>query len=457
MTPGGSGAVYDRPMPDRSDPVNVLLVGSGGREHALAWKLAQSPRMGAFWTTGSANPGIGAFARQVDVPVDFANPYRLKSFCDKNDIGLVVIGPEDPLAVGLADALQAEGRVVFGPKRDAARLEADKAWMRTLLRGASVPMGEGRSFTDPSAAKAYLETRTEPHVIKAAGLAKGKGVLIPETKEEALEAIERIMVRREFGDAGASVVIEERLVGWEASILALVDGRNLFILEPCQDHKRLGDNDTGPNTGGMGAICPGGITDDELLAEVQRDILVPTVDAMRREGMDFLGVLYAGIMVTHAGPKLLEYNVRFGDPECQAIMPRLEGDLLQAMLDAGRRRLDEAELSFNAGATCCVVLAADGYPESPRKGDVIEGIDDATELDGVEVFLAGVAQAADGSLVTNGGRVLSVVAKAEDAERARTLAYKAAELIRFDGKVMRTDIGQANVKVRAAENPLLAW
>lgn len=424
-------------------PLNVLLVGGGGREHALAWRMSQSPRMGRLFLTDAQNPGLAALGTAVDVPVDYRNPFRLQRFCEKNQVGLVVIGPEEPLSLGLADALAAPGRVVFGPSAAAARLEADKAWCKQLVRNASVPMAEGRSFTDFQAARAYVETREDPPVIKASGLAKGKGVVVPETLAEAVEALERMMLKLEFGEAGRTVVVEERLEGTEASVLNLVDGRNIYVLEPCRDHKRLGEGDTGPNTGGMGVVCPGGITDDALLNQIQAEIVVPTVDALRREGVEFRGVLYAGVMLTPAGPKLLEFNTRFGDPECQALMVRLESDLIEVMLAAGQRRLDEVDLRWTQDHVCCVVLASRGYPGRYKTGVPIEGLEEASKVPGVVVFHAGTRMegGSGGKVVTSGGRVLNVVGRGATLAEARRRAYEACELIRFEGKTLRRDIG----------------
>jgi phosphoribosylamine--glycine ligase len=425
------------------DRVNVLLVGGGGREHALAWRISQSRRLGKLWITDPQNPGLEALGAPIDVPADYRQPFRLQRFCDKNGIGLVVIGPEEPLSLGLADALAAPGRVVFGPSAAAARLEADKAWCKQLARNASVPMAEGRIFTDYQAARAYVETREEPPVIKASGLAKGKGVIVPATIAEALEALERIMVKLEFGEAGRTVVVEERLDGTEASVLCIVDGRNIYVLEPCRDHKRLGDGDTGPNTGGMGVICPGGISDDALINQIQAEIIVPTVDALRREGIEFRGVLYAGVMLTPAGPKLLEFNTRFGDPECQALMVRLESDIIELMLATGTRKLDEADVRWSPEAVCCVVLASAGYPNRYKTGVPIEGLDAAAAVPGVVVFHAGTKRepGAGGRIVTSGGRVLNVVGRGATMAEARRRAYDACDLIRFEGKTLRRDIG----------------
>ncbi len=429
--------------PHATGTINILLMGGGAREHAIAWKLSQSPRLGTLYTTHPGNPGIAALAVPVpeDVPVDAKDPFRLQRFCQTADIGLVIIGPEDPLAAGFADVLRTDTTLVFGPSKEAAQLESDKAWSKTILRAASVPMADGRVFRNHEEAHIYLESREEPPVIKAAGLAKGKGVIIPETVEESLEALDRIMKHREFGDAGNEVVIEERLEGREVSVLALVDGRTLYVLEPCQDHKRLADGDAGPNTGGMGAFCPGGTTDDETLDLIQSEILVPTVDAMRREGIEFVGVLYAGLMLTPAGPKVLEFNVRFGDPECQSLMARLDTDLIDLCVATCTRSLGETVIDWNPAAACTVVLASHNYPASPRTGDVITGLDDAAAIDHVQIFHAGTAMNAKGEIITAGGRVLSVTAVGDDLTEARDRAYAAAELINFPGKQMRTDIG----------------
>ncbi len=492
--------------------VNVLLIGGGGREHALAWKLAQSPRLGKLWLTDNANPGLGALGTFVDVPVDIKQIFRLKLFCDKNAIGLVVIGPEEPLAQGYADALIQPGRVVFGPVQAAARLEWDKAWCKQLMRGAAIPTAEGRIFTDPESARAYVESRVHDDdaikalyeeaskyrdaadrrkhiryrisadkslaasyakkhddlpVIKAAGLAKGKGVILPSTLEEAVGvngAIDRIMVKKEFGEAGNTLLVEERLEGREVSVLAITDGRTIYLLEACQDHKRLGDGDTGPNTGGMGVICPCGLTglgqekDEELLKQIEGEILVPTLDAVRRDGIDYRGVIYAGLMLTPAGPKVLEYNCRFGDPECQALLVRMESDLIDLLMAVGTRKLEDQEIKWKDGegaASCVVVLASAGYPEKPKSGAPILGLEEAGKVPGVVVFHSGTKRAVvDGqrAIVTAGGRVLSVTATGANPAEARKRAYEAVAKIRFEGMQVRTDIG-AVAKVKPETIP----
>jgi len=424
------------------DKINVVLVGGGGREHALAWKIRQSARLGALWTTHPENPGIAALARPVGMPFSVKEAYRLAQFCAHNDIGLVVVGPEEPLAGGLADALATDRTLVFGPTKEAAQLEADKAWAKRLMRSASIPTGEARIFTDAESARAFVESRTEGVVVKAAGLAKGKGVMVCDDAAQAVAAIDRIMVQREFGDAGNQIVIEERLDGPEVSVLALVDGRNILILDPCQDHKRLGEGDTGPNTGGMGAYSPAPVLSARDMEHVQREILIPTVDALRREGIEYRGLLYAGLMLTHAGPKVLEFNVRFGDPECQCLLPRLRGDLLEALWATAAGRLESIdELDFDARSACCIVLASAGYPGEYKRGNPIEGIDAAAGTPDVVVFHAGTARDTQGRITTSGGRVLNVVGLGETLDAARATAIAACDKIRFEGKTLRRDIG----------------
>ncbi|HZW10802.1 MAG TPA: phosphoribosylamine--glycine ligase [Phycisphaerales bacterium] len=429
-------------MTDRADRINVLLVGGGGREHALALAIRRSPRLGELFITHASNPGLAALGTAVDVPVSAREMYRLVQFADRRDIGLVVVGPEGPLAEGYADALASETRLVFGPTKDGARLESDKAWCKSLMREALVPVAEGREFTDVDAAVRYASSRPEPPVVKAAGLAAGKGVFVPASTAEACDAVRRIMTGRVFGDAGRTVVIEERLSGREVSVLAITDGRSIFILPPCQDHKRLLDGDNGPNTGGMGAFCPSEAIDAATMGRIEREILVPTVDALKRDGIDYRGVLYAGLMLTPSGPKLLEYNVRFGDPECQVLMARLRSDVIELMLGACTRTLDRVDIEWDGRPAVCVVLASGGYPDAPRTGAPITGIDQAGATEGVTVLHAGTARDAGGRIVTAGGRVLNVVALGDSLGEARERAYGAAGKIQFEGRVMRTDIAR---------------
>lgn len=427
------------------EKINVLLVGTGGREHALGWRLSQSPRLGTLWVESGANAGLAELGtpcpEQVSGTLTTNTRFRLKKFCEVNAIGLVVVGPEDPLASGIADLLQAEDRLIFGPTAAGARLEADKGYAKTLMRSAAVPNADGRIFDSHEIARTYIEQRGGSCVVKAAGLAAGKGVVVCKTPEEALQAVDLIMNDRAYGDAGASVVIEERLEGQELSVLALVDGRTISVLDPCQDHKQVGEGDVGPNTGGMGAYCPTPLSKRELMANVHRDILVPIVDALRRDGIDFRGVLYAGLMLTPSGPKVLEFNVRFGDPECQPLMSRFKGDLLEVLWRTAAGSLGEADFDFDDRTACTVVLCSEGYPGKYPKGRVIKGLARAEKMDDVVVFHSGTLRADDGTVITNGGRVLGVTALGEDLRTARDRANAACDLIDFEGAFHRRDIG----------------
>lgn len=426
-----------------NESINVLLIGGGGREHALAEAISKSPKLGTLYATDTQNPGIAALAVGVDVEHDHEKFYRLGQYCDSHDISLVLIGPEDPLAAGWADKLakRADGtpRLIFGPSQQGAQLEANKAYAKQVMRSASIPTAEGKLFQDADHADEYMKTRDEPYVVKATGLAKGKGVIVPSTTEEGLEAIDQILRKKIFGDAGKEILIEERLKGIEVSVLALYDGQNILVLPPCQDHKRLLDEDKGPNTGGMGAFCPSGTLTDELSRQIESEVLVPVADALRRDEIDFKGVLYAGIMLTPGGPKVLEFNVRFGDPECQPLMVRLESDALELMIATASGKLDQADIRFTDDHAVCLVLAAEGYPQNPRKGDLITGVDRASAMPDVHVHHAGTKMT-KGDLYTNGGRVISVTALGSSLEDARAKAYRAAECIEFEGKQYRTDI-----------------
>lgn len=419
----------------------MLLIGGGGREHAIAVGLKASPRLGQLHVTHPENPGLGALGIAVDVPVDPRQLYRLDQYCNTHNIGLIVIGPEEPLAQGFADGLRRDDRPVFGPNADGARLEADKAWCKELLRAAVVPMAEGRAFSNYESAANYLRSREHPPVIKASGLAKGKGVVLPDTLQEAHKVLHEIMVDKIFGEAGSKVVLEDRMTGREVSVLAITDGKAIQLLPTAQDHKRLLDGDEGPNTGGMGAFCPSNALDDRTMARVEQEILLPTVDTLKREGIDFRGVLYAGIMLTPAGPRVLEYNVRFGDPECQVILPRLKSDLLELLLACAQRRLGEIDLQWDPRPAVCIVIASQGYPDKPVLGVPIHGISEAEAVPGVTVFYAGAKVDSFGQTVTAGGRVLAITALGDDLAHARDLAYQAAKCIDFPGMQMRTDIG----------------
>ncbi|MCS7045316.1 MAG: phosphoribosylamine--glycine ligase [Gemmataceae bacterium] len=419
--------------------MNVLVVGKGGREHALVWKLAQSPRVSqVFCAPGNA----GTAQDGVNVPIEANDIHELCRFAKKNEIGLTVVGPEEPLALGIVDYFQKEGLRIFGPTKAAAQLETSKVFCKKLMRDADVPTAEFRVFDHPEPARRFVETREYPVVVKADGLAAGKGVIVCDTHAEALAAIERIMVREEFGRAaGRQIVIEKRLEGEELSVLAIVAGRTILTLAPAQDHKRVFDNDTGPNTGGMGAYCPAPLGTSAILDEVEAHALVPTIHAMKRRRMPFRGVLYAGLMVTNQGPRLLEYNVRFGDPETQAVLMRLKTDLFELLLAAAEDRLsDFAEgLQWDPRPAVCVVMASQGYPGPYAKGKLIRGLEDVARMPDVKVFHAGTKIDAN-HVVTDGGRVLGVTALGDTLADAKRNAYSAVGKISFQGAFWRTDI-----------------
>jgi phosphoribosylamine--glycine ligase len=426
--------------------VNVLLIGGGGREHALAAAISRSSKLGTLYATHMGNPGIAKLAEPVDVPVSKNELYRLAQFCDKNKIELVVIGPEDPLAEGWADALRKKSdgsqRMIFGPGAKGAQLEADKAYAKQMMKAASVPTAEGKVFTKFEQAQEFLRTRDELFVIKATGLAKGKGVIVPKTNEEGIAAARDMLVNRAFGDAGKSILVEEALKGTEVSVLALLDGHNILVLPPCQDHKRLRDNDEGPNTGGMGAFCPAETISDSVMHQIESEVLVPIADALRRDEIEFRGVLYAGIMLTPGGPKVLEFNVRFGDPECQPLMTRLQSDVIELLWATAAGTLDQVDVQYSPQQCVTVVLASKGYPEAPENGFPITGIEDAETIEGVSVFHAGTKLDEDGNVVTNGGRVLAVTALGDSMEQARDRAYAAIDKIHFEGMQLRRDIAK---------------
>lgn len=434
-----------RDAPSPSAVTNVLLIGGGSREHALAERLATSTGLGTLYITHRDNPGLAALGTPVNVPVSQRELYRLVGFCESHAIGMVVIGPEDPLAEGFTDRLATANRIVFGPTAAAARLEADKAWAKDLMRSAAIPTAEARIFDHYESARAYVQSRTEAPVLKAAGLAKGKGVFVPDTIDEALAALDELMLKDRFGDAARRILVEERLTGDEVSVLALVDGRTIAVLPTCQDHKRLREGDTGPNTGGMGAFCPSSLIDDATMSRIESEILVPIVDILRREGVVYRGVLYAGLMLTHAGPKVLEFNVRFGDPECQPLMARFQGDLLDVLRRTATGTLVDADYSWDPRPACCVVLASEGYPESPKVGVPISGLDKAAQLDAVHIHHAGTRRLTDGSIVTAGGRVLSITALGDTLAEARDRAYEACDMIEFPGKTLRRDIASSAI------------
>jgi phosphoribosylamine--glycine ligase len=423
--------------------MNVLVIGNGGREHALAWKIAQSARVErVFVAPGNA----GTAADAENVPIDAGDFPALIKFAQTNGVGLTVVGPEAPLAAGIVDAFQDAGLRVFGPAKAAAQLEGSKVFCKNLLRGADVPSADYRVFRDAASAQRFVadrypdEGQDVPLVVKADGLAAGKGVIVCHKREDALRAIERICVQREFGDAGKEIIIEERLDGQEASVLAITDGRTIVTLTPAQDHKPAYDGDRGPNTGGMGAYCPAPLVDPTMLSWVEEHMLVPTVHALKRSRNPFSGVLYAGLMLTSQGPKILEYNVRFGDPECQPILMRLKSDLVDVLDAAVDGRLDEIQpLEWDTRPAVCVVMASDGYPGAYEKGHAIRGLDSADALEDVKVFHAGT-QIKDDQVVTSGGRVLGVTAVGNSISAAKLKAYTAVKCIRWPGAWCRKDI-----------------
>ncbi len=416
--------------------MDVLLIGSGGREHAIAWKLRQSKQLGKLYIA----PGNAGTAQcGENVPIEDHNIPALVAFAKEKRVGLAVVGPEEPLAKGAVDAMEAAGIKAFGPNAAAAQLEADKAFSKQLMRSGAISTAEGRVFDRFSDAKAYIASRDEPVVIKAAGLAKGKGVIVCDDPAEGILAAEKIMVDRIFGDAGARVVVEDKLLGEEASILAFVDGHSIYVMESAQDHKPIGDGDTGPNTGGMGAYCPAPIITDDMMVRITREVFVPTVDAMNRNGTPFKGVLYAGLMITSGGPRVLEFNVRFGDPETQPILMRLQSDLLEVFLAVCAGTLEEVFLKWDPRPAVCVVMASGGYPDHYEKGKVITGLKEAEELADVVVFHAGTALK-NGAVVTSGGRVLGVTALGTNIAAAKARAYETVDRIHFDGAYWRHDI-----------------
>lgn len=415
--------------------MRVLVIGHGGREHALAWKLSRSPSVSKVFVA-QGNWGTAEVATNVAIPE--TDHRELIRFCQKERIDLVVIGPEAPLVAGLADDFRQAGIPALGPSKEAARLEGSKVFCKRLLQKAKVPTPPFQVFNDMEAVEIFLSEHLGPCVVKADGLAAGKGAIVCDNSDQAREAAARMLIAREFGPAGDQILIEERLTGQELSVLALTDGRTISVLEPCQDHKRLKDDDQGPNTGGMGAYCPASLLSPDDLRRVETDILIPTLHALRTRKSPFQGVLYAGLMLTRGGLKVLEYNVRFGDPECQPLLMRWKSDLGETLLAAATGRLADAPIEWDPRPAVCVVMASAGYPESSTKGSVIRGLDRAPS-DDVMVFHAATHRE-DDRWVTSGGRVLGVTALGATLTDARDRAYEVVDSISFTGAQVRRDI-----------------
>lgn len=422
--------------------MNILVIGSGGREHALAWKLAQSVRVGKVYVA-PGNGGTALDSRLENIAI--TDPAELADFATANRIALTVVGPEAPLAAGIVNLFRERGLKIFGPTREAAQLESSKDFAKSFMARHGIPTARYRTFTDPSEAHRYIDEQGAPIVIKADGLAAGKGVIVATTLQQAHEAVNMMLSDNRFGNAGARVVIEEFLEGEEASFIVLVDGKNVLPLATSQDHKRLKDHDEGPNTGGMGAFSPAPVVTPALHARILREIIIPTVNGMRKDGIPYSGFLYAGLMIDKNGnPKTLEFNCRMGDPETQPIMSRFKSDLALVLEHAVNGTLDSIELEWDRRVALGVVMAAAGYPENPRKGSVISGIPDESE--NCIVFHAGTRLDNEGRLLTSGGRVLCVVGLADTMRMAQKTAYDTVESIYFEGVQYRHDIGWRALK-----------
>ncbi len=465
--------------------INTLLVGGGGREHAIARLIKKSKLIGKFWCTHATNPGISQYAIQTPVSWDQKKPDIFVRWCQKENINLVIVGPEAPLAEGIADHLRKKNIEVFGPGKDGAMLESDKSFAKKIMHQVAVPTAEARTFEDGIEAQRYILRRIDkelerdnkkslaeevsnfqiPHndrdhesyfkpsqdlemwlanyayscVIKCAGLAAGKGVIICHNLSDALNTISLVMDTKKFGDAGKKILIEEFLIGQEVSVLALTDGQTLWILDPCQDHKAVGEGDLGPNTGGMGAYCPTPLINKSTLEEIESEILVPTLDGLRREGIDFRGVLFAGIMLTESGPRVLEFNVRFGDPECQVLLSRFQGDFLLTCWLVATQQLEKASFELDEKTACCVVMCSKGYPESFEKGFEING-DCFIDTDNTKIYHSGTIKK-ENKILTSGGRVLSVTSLASTLKEAQNNANSICKKISFEGSFYRKDIG----------------
>lgn len=420
--------------------MRVLVVGSGGREHAIVTSVAKSPRVDQIYCA-PGNAGIAELAECV--PIGAMEFDKLVAFAKEHRIDFTIVGMDDPLVGGIVDAFEAEGLKVFGPRKNAAILEGSKAFSKDLMKKYNIPTAAYEKFTSPDEALRYLETAKFPIVLKADGLALGKGVLICNTPEEAKDGVREIMQDKKFGTAGNTMVVEEFMTGREVSVLSFVDGKTIKIMSSAQDHKRAKDGDQGLNTGGMGTFSPSPFYTEEVDAFCRKYVYQATVDAMAAEGRPFHGVIFFGLMLTADGPRVLEYNARFGDPEAQVVLPRMKNDIIDVMEACVDGRLDEIDLQFEDNAAVCVVLASDGYPVSYEKGYPVHGLEKFAGRDDYYCFHAGTALDADGGIVTNGGRVLGVTATGSDLKEARAKAYEATEWVQFENKYMRTDIGRA--------------
>lgn len=419
--------------------MKVLIVGSGGREHAIATSVAKSPKVDKIFCA-PGNAGIGQVAECVDITaMEFD---KLADFAEENAIDLTIVGMDDPLVGGVVDVFESRGLRVFGPRKNAAIIEGSKAFSKDLMKKYGIPTAAYENFTDPEKALSYLETAKMPIVLKADGLALGKGVLICNTLEEAKAGVKTLMLDKQFGDAGNEIVIEEFMTGREVSVLCYCDGTHIKPMTSAQDHKRAKDGDQGLNTGGMGTFSPSPFYTDEVQKFCEEKVYQPTMDAMKAEGRDFVGILFVGLMLTEDGPKVLEYNARFGDPEAQVVLPRMKNDIIDVMNACIDGKLDEVDLQFEDNAAVCVVLASAGYPEHYEKGKLITGFENFDNKEGYYVFHAGTKKTEEG-IVTNGGRVLGVTAKGANLKEARANAYEATKLIQFENKYMRNDIGKA--------------
>ena len=420
--------------------MKVLIVGSGGREHAIAWKVAKSAKVDKIYCA-PGNAGIAEFAECV--PIGAMEFDKMAAFAKEHQVDLTVIGMDDPLVGGIVDVFEKEGLRVFGPRKNAAILEGSKAFSKDLMKKYKIPTAGYETFDTPEAALLYLETAEMPIVLKADGLALGKGVLICNTREEAKDGVKTLMLDKQFGSAGDRIVVEEFMTGREVSVLSFVDGDTIRIMTSAQDHKRAKNGDQGLNTGGMGTFSPSPFYTEEVDAFCRKYVYQATVDAMKAEGRPFKGIIFFGLMLTEKGPKVLEYNARFGDPETQVVLPRMKNDIVEVFEACVDGTLDQIQLEFEDNAAVCVVLASDGYPEHYEKGYPISGFENFKDRDGYYVFHAGTKFDDEGRIVTNGGRVLGVTAKGENLKLARENAYRATEWITFGNKYMRDDIGKA--------------